>query len=282
MPAAPAILDVTDATFAADVLERSKSQPIVVDFWAPWCGPCRVLGPIIERVAAETNGEVLLARLNTDENARTATTFRIQGIPAVKAFRDGRMVAEFTGAVPETQVRAFFAKLVPTAAERATKEAAAAASSGDTAAAEAQYRAALADSSSNADAVVGLAAILLARGERAEAESLLGRAPTDRRAKVMKHRLFLQDFAARHADEDLAGEVAANSADPRAHYRLGVMLAARERYDEAVEQLLRSLTLDRDFAEGAARKAVLAIFDILGLDSPQTRAYQRQLSNVLF
>ena len=282
MPAAPAVLDVTDATFAAEVLERSKSQPVVVDFWAPWCGPCRVLGPIIERVAAETNGEVLLAKLNTDENPRTATAYRIEGIPAVKAFQDGRMVAEFTGAVPETQVRAFFAKLVPTAAERATKEAAAAASSGDTAAAEAQYRAALAASSTNADAIVGLAGILLARGERAEAETLISRAPTDRRAKVMKHRLFLDDFAAKHASEDLAGEVAANAADPRARYRLGVMLAARGDYDEAVSQLLQSLKLDRGFAEGAARKAVLAVFDILGLDSPQTREYQKQLSNVLF
>ncbi len=282
MPAAPAVLDVTDSSFAADVVGRSKSQPVVVDFWAPWCGPCRVLGPIIERVAAESKGEVLLAKLNTDENPQTASTYRIQGIPAVKAFRDGRVVAEFTGAVPEAQVRAFFAKLVPTAAERAAQQAAAAASSGDTAAAESAYRSALASSPSNADAIVGLATLLLDRGEREEAEKLLGRAPTDRRAKVLKHRLFLADFAAKHATEDLAGEVRANPADPRARYRLGVMLAARGQYDQAVEQLLQSLKIDRNFAEGAARKAVLAIFDILGLDSPQTREYQRQLSNVLF
>jgi putative thioredoxin len=282
MPAAPAVLDVTDATFAAEVLERSKSKPVVVDFWAPWCGPCRVLGPTIERVAAELGGEVVLAKLNTDENPQTAQTYRIQGIPAVKAYKDGRVVSEFTGAVPEAQVRAFFEKLAPSPAERAAREADEMVRSGDPAAAEAHYRAALAASPANADAIVGLAGILLQRGARTEAEALLGRVPADRRAKVLKHRIFLDEFAAKHAAEDLEGETAANPADPRARYRWGVMLAAREQYAAAFDELLESVRLDRKFADGAARKAILAIFDIIGPDSPQTREYQRRLSNVLF
>ena len=282
MPASPVVLDVTDDTFATEVLERSKSKPVVVDFWAPWCGPCRVLGPIIERVAAEMSGEVVLVKLNTDENPRTAEAHRIQGIPAVKAFKDGRVVSDFTGAVPEAQVRAFFQTLAPSSADRAAREAEEMVRSGDPAAAEAHYRAALAASPANVDAIVGLAGILLQRGERTEAEALLERVPADRRAKMLKHRIFLDEFAAKHAAEDLEGEAAANRADPRARYRWGVMLAAREQYDAAFDQLLESVRLDRKFADGAARKAILAIFDIIGADSQATRDYQRRLSSVLF
>ncbi|MEP7217031.1 MAG: tetratricopeptide repeat protein [Anaerolineaceae bacterium] len=282
MAAGNAVLDVTDATFVNDVLERSKTVPVVVDFWAPWCGPCRVLGPIIERVAAEHSGDVRLAKLNTDENPMVATQFRIQGIPAVKAFRGGVMVSEFTGALPEPQVRAFFAKLVPNEAERAANRASELLERGDVIGAESHYREVLGQSPGNPDAVIGLAAILLARGAEEEAEALLERAPTDRRAKVMKHGLFLDRFAAKHASENLQGEALQSPADPRARYRWGVMLAAREQFEAALDELLESVRLDRTFADGAARKAMLAVFDILGLDSPVTRDYQRKLSRVLF
>ena len=276
------VLDVTDATFVNEVLERSKSIPVVVDFWAPWCGPCRVLGPIIERVAASHAGEVVLAKLNTDENPMVATQFRIQGIPAVKAFKGGSMVAEFTGSLPEPQVRAFFAKLVPSGADRAATEASELLEKGDLTAAEAYFREILAKSPGNADAVTGLATILLSRGEEEQAEELLDRVPTDRRAKVMKHGLFLDRFARKHAAEDLEGEAARTPADPRARYRWGVMLAARKQFEPSLAELIESARLDRTFADGAARKAMLAVFDILGLDSPVTRDYQRQLSRVLF
>jgi len=280
--AGSAVRDVTDATFATDVLEESNSRPVVVDFWAPWCGPCRVLGPMIEKVTAEYGGEVVLAKLNTDENPRTSMTYRIQGIPAVKAFRNGQVVGEFTGAVPEPQVRAFFQKLVPGPGERAVREAEHLATTGDTAGAERRFREVLARSPSNADAIVGLAGILAARGEAEEAERLLERAPVDRRAKALRHRIFLDGFAAKHTDENLETAAAANPRDPRARYRWGVMLAARGDYESALEELIESVRLDRTFADGAARKAILAIFDILGLDTPLTREYQRRLSSVLF
>jgi len=275
------VLDVTDATFGSEVLAASNARVVVVDFWAPWCGPCRVLGPTIERVAASFGDEVRLVKLNTDENPRTATQYRIQGIPAVKAFRGGEVVNEFTGAIPEPQVRAFFQKLVPSPAERAARDAEALAAT-DPAAAEARYREALRSAPNNADAIAGLARILLARGETAEAEELLERAPADRRAKARKHRIFLDGFARKHANEDLRAEAAANPRDPRARYRWGVMLAARERYEPALDELLESVRLDRTFADGAARQAALAVFDILGLESPVTRDYQRRLSSVLF
>jgi putative thioredoxin len=282
MPAGQAILDVTDATFASAVLEASKQRVVVVDFWAPWCGPCRLLGPIIEKVAAEHGDDVMLAKLNTDDNPRTATQYRIQGIPAVKAFKDGKVLREFTGALPEVQVRSFFNALVPSPAERAAREARDLAEAGDTAAAERGFRAVLASSPGHPDAVVGLATILLDRGDRDEAEQLLERAPADRRVKVLRHRLFLEGFAARHSGEDLEGEAASHPADARARYRWGVMLAARGSYEAALEELIESVRLDRALADGAARKAVLAVFDILGLDAPTTREYQRRLSSVLF
>lgn len=281
MPVA-APLEVTDANFATEVQERSKSVPVVVDFWAPWCGPCRVLGPVIEKVAGEYAAKVVLAKLNTDENPKVAALFRIQGIPAVKAFKDGKVIAEFTGAYPEPQVRAFFERVVPPPAVRVTEEAEDHLRAGDLSSAEASYRSVLAKQPSNPDALTGLAALLLARGETEAAEELLERAPTDRRAKVLKHRIFLDGFAAKHQAEDLEGIAAANPRNPRDRYRWGVMLAAREQYEPALDELIESVRLDRSFADGAARKAMLAVFEILGLDSAVTREYQRQLSKVLF
>jgi putative thioredoxin len=275
-------VEVTDGNFAVEVQEKSKTIPVVVDFWAPWCGPCRVLGPIIEKVAEENKGKVVLAKLNTDENPRIAALFRIQGIPAVKAFRDGKVVAEFTGAYPEPQVRAFFERVIGAPAIRVTQEAEDYLRAGDLAAAEQSFRAILQKSPGQPDAVVGLASILLDRGEKAEAEELLERAPTDRRAKTMKHRIFLDEFAAKHGAEDLEGAARANPRNPRDRYRWGVMLAARERYEEALDELIESVRIDRTFADGAARKAILAVFDIIGLESPMTREYQRRLSNALF
>jgi len=275
-------VEVTDGNFATEVQEKSKTIPVVVDFWAPWCGPCRVLGPIIEKVAEENKGKVVLAKLNTDENPRIAALFRIQGIPAVKAFKDGKVVAEFTGAYPEPQVRAFFERVIGAPAVRVTQEAEEHLRAGNVAAAEQAYRAILQKQPGQPDAIVGLATILLGRGQTAEAEELLERAPTDRRAKVMRHRIFLDGFAAKHAGEDLEGAARANPRNPRDRYRWGVMLAARGQYEAALDELIESVRLDRSFADGAARKAILAIFDILGLDSPVTREYQRRLSNALF
>lgn len=281
MTAESAVLDVTDASFEAEVIQKSHEVPVVVDFWAPWCGPCRVLGPTIERVASRYGDDVRLVKLNTDENPRTATAYGIQSIPAVKAFKDGQVAKEFLGAQSEPQVEAFFQALAPSELERALGRAQRLAET-DTAAAEKAFREVLQKSPANGDAIAGLAKILLDRGDVDEAESLLERAPDDRRTAAMRHRLFLDRFKEKHANEDIPGEAAANPKDPRARYRHGVLLAANENYEEALDELIESMRLDKTFADGAAREAALAIFEILGQQSELTREYQRRMSQVLF
>src|SRR5687767_552521 len=155
------VIDVTDATFEQEVVERSKQVPVVVDFWAEWCGPCRQLGPLIEREANAREGDVVLAKLDTDANQRTAMEYRIQGIPAVKAFKGGKVVDEFVGAQPPPVVARFFDKLVPTEADRL-------AAAGD----EASLRRALELQPGRADAAGPPARLLPERGGRAEARQI--------------------------------------------------------------------------------------------------------------
>ncbi len=282
MTAGSAVRDVTDDTFENEVIQRSHQTPVVVDFWAPWCGPCRMLSPTIEKVAEAFAGEVEAVKINTDENPRTAMQFGIQSIPAVKAFKNGEVVREFLGAQPEAEVRSFFQSLAPTEADRVSAAAQEIARNPDPAARETAYRELLQRVPGNAEAIVGLATVLIERGETSEASDLLERVPTDRGARALKHRIFLSEFLEKHREEDLAGEAAANPRDPRARYRYGVQLAAQGQYEAALDELLESVRLDRRFADEAARKAILAVFDILGAQSPLTREYQRKLSQVLF
>jgi putative thioredoxin len=275
------VTDVSDATFATEVLERSKQLPVVVDFWAPWCGPCRVLGPIIEQVASEHGDDVVLVKLNTDENPAVASQFHIQSIPAVKAFVDGEVAADFVGAVPEAQVRQFFARVLPSPADRAV-QAARELRPANPGEALRVLRDAVAAEPAHTGALLALASMLIEDGETDEAGALLDRAPNDRRVKVLQHRIFLAAFARAHAVGELQREAEDHPDDPRTRYRWGVLLAAQGEYARALEELLESVRLDRAVADGAARKAMLAVFDIVGVVSPLAREYQQRLASVLF
>ena len=245
------VIDVTDATFETEVLERSKQLPVVVDFWADWCGPCKMLGPVIEKSANAREGEVVLAKLDTDANQQTAARFQIQGIPAVKAFKDGQVVAEFVGAQPPQNVERFFDGLVPSETDRLV-------AAGD----EASLRRALELQPSRADAAVPLARLLLARGERAVALQLVEHVPGSFQAEGLAARIRLED----RGEPDLSEAWRA--------------LDAGE-HEKAVDALIEALPT-ADGAKDDIRQAVVAILDELGVEHPLARDARRRLAAALY
>lgn len=276
------VRDVDEGRFAHDVIERSRLVPVVVDFWAPWCGPCRQLGPTLERVVASYGGRIELAKVNTDENPDLAQLYRIEGIPAVKAFRDGHVTAEFTGALPEPQVRAFLQRLLPSRADELATEAVTLAYGGDAAGAEATYRRALEGDSGHRAANIGLARLLAARGEDAEAVALLANLPADEEAARLRAELKLKQSSAGLDEQSYEARLTDDPTDTDAAYHLGMALAARGECEQALDRLLEVVKRDRSYGDDAGRRAILDIFALLGDADPLVRAYRRRLSGVLF
>ncbi len=278
------IYDTGDREFERAVLERSKRVPVVVDFWAPWCGPCRVLGPLLERLAAEYNGAFVLAKVNVDENPGLAQAFGIQSIPMVIGFRDGQLAAEFVGALPESGVRDFLARVLPTLADEQAKSGSALLAAGDSPGAETAFRRALDMEPRHGGALIGLAEVLAGRDEVTEALELLDRVdPGPHRALAdrMAARLRLQQTG--DADEAaLRRAIDAKADDVASRFQLGQVLAAAERYEEALQVYLEVVRRDRNFRDDAARKAMLDIFEILGTAHPLTDRYRGELAKVLF
>jgi putative thioredoxin len=236
-------IDVTDATFPTEVVERSRSIPVVVDLWAEWCGPCKTLGPILEQVIAETDGQVVLAKVDVDTNRQTADAFQVQGIPAVYALRDGKIVDGFVGAQPEAAVREFVARLLPTEQEDVVAKLLA---QGD----EASLRQVLETEPGHTDAVLQLAELLVGRGDdeaMAEALALLERIPESAETRRVS---ALARVGASVAGDDVTAE-------------------------------LDSL-LDRVKADDEARQRYLDLLEVLGQDDPRTAEYRKSLTSRLF
>ena len=274
-------LDVGLADFTQHVLEESRRRPVVVDFWAPWCGPCKSLKPILEKLAAEYGGKFLLAKINSDDNQELAARYGVRGIPSVKAFVNGEPVDEFSGALPEDEVRAFLDRLVPSPADELRQQAAAARMAGDISGALKL----LGEASKIDPAHIGVrldaAEIMLDLNEADEARRLIGSVPDDADPRVPALKARLQFMGAAGEDEAaLAARVAANENDLEARLKLANLRVAAGQYEAGMDQLLEIVRRDRGFEDDIGRKTLLSVFNLLGGGELVSR-YRRLLASAL-
>ncbi len=287
-----AVKDVTTASFTADVIQESRKLPVLVDFWAPWCGPCKQLQPALEKVVAAAGGAVKLVKMNIDEHPAIAGQLGIQSIPAVIAFQNGQPIDGFMGAVPESQIRDFIEKLVgknggqPQVAE-ALAAAKQAREAGDLQSAAGLYDAVLQDQPDNVEAIAGLADILFDAGDQAGAEEVLARTPADKQENAA--------IAAVRAKIDLAAEAAGlgdpaalerrlaeNPRDHQARFELAMIQNAQGKRDEAADNLLAIVKADRTWNDDGARAQLLKLFEAWGMTDEATLTARRRLSSLLF
>jgi putative thioredoxin len=290
-PETDLVKDGSDQGFMADVIEASRGAPVIVDFWAPWCGPCKTLGPPLEKAVRNAGGKVRLVKINIDENPGVAGQLGVRSIPAVYAFDQGRPVDGFMGAIPESQIKLFVDRLagadLTAEIEPLLEQAADSLKLGDIGGAAQGYTAVLQLDPENVKAIAGMARIALSQGDAEQTQEILAHVPPEKAndPEVLSVKAAL-DLAAKAADagdnDDLAQKVSANPADWQARYDYAEALSARGDLEAASDQLLTIIAKNREWNEGAARTQLLKIFEAAGPTSEVAKQGRRKLSAILF
>jgi len=281
------VFEVRESDFEEKVVRASRESVVVVDFWADWCMPCKMLGPVLENVVGEFGGRVLLAKVDVDENGELAGRFGIRSIPTVKIFKDGTVAEEFVGVIPEPQIRSLLQGLAGEERNDALEQASRLLDEGKLNEAEELYRSVLTANPKHSGALLGLARTELERGEYERAAGLLGSIDeTDGRYKEARRLLagieFVRVCESAGGLADFLKNMNDEGRDLETEYALGCCYAAHKRYREALDTFLGIIKKDKSFGDGKARNALLALFDIMGPESELTRTYRERMANILF
>jgi putative thioredoxin len=290
MADSPYIVEVTEENFQSVILEGSMQQPVLIDFWASWCQPCQALMPLLAKLAEEYKGKFILAKINTEEQQAIAAQFQIRSIPAVKLVYQGKLVDEFAGALPESEVRAFLDKHIPqekSAADQAIEQVYALLMQGESDQAAVLIQQVLEAEPSNPQAILAFAKLKATLGDMQAASEAIDSLPPEEQQKpevaaMRAQMLFDKVASGAPSIEDLNAHLLADENNSEARYQLAAQLVMQNQLEHALDHLLTLMRKDREYGDDAARKAMIQVFDILGSDHPITKKYRTRMFNYLY